>query len=67
MDPEVDALWKRLCTKRPALAKPEAEVQIDSGNLNKLLKQFYEQGARGAKSLNETQSGSSIFNSIFGK
>ena len=67
MDQEFDALWKRLCTKRPALAKPEATVQMDSHNLNKLLKQFYEQGARGAQSLDETQSSSSIFNSIFGK
>lgn len=67
MEQDFEALWKRLCTKRPALTKPEAEVQVDSQNLDKLLKQLHEQGARGARSLNETQGSGSIFNSIFGK
>lgn len=59
-----DSLWLSLIQKKPLLADEDSTVKINSGNLKKILRQFYDAGTKqlfdgpGAKD--------SLFDKIFG-
>lgn len=53
---EFSEIWNRLTTKNPKLNNPGSTIELTSDNLQKLLKQVYEQGfASGASPIKERE------------
>jgi len=41
-----DEIWAQLCAKKPSLKDPASQAVFTSEQLEKLLRQVYEQGAK---------------------
>jgi hypothetical protein len=61
-----DSLFQKLVDKKPPLADPSTSLVITSGNLRRLLLQFYNQGARDGMDASVDDPLSNPFTTMFG-
>lgn len=68
-----DQVWGQLTRKQPKLKRSESVVEFTAGNLRRLLRQVYEQGAKSVETKSEVvnppgdpRSVGDLFGGIFG-